>query len=39
LLHPGFIDAHCDLTGLGMSMVPIDCKVRGMQIGVGGEVV
>jgi predicted amidohydrolase YtcJ len=38
-LLPGFIDAHCHLTGLGMSMVSIDCKARGMQIVVGGEVV
>jgi hypothetical protein len=38
-LHPGFIGAHCHLTGLGMSMVSIDCKARGMQIRVGGEVV
>src|SRR5262249_54651755 len=30
-LLPGFIDAHCHLTGLGMSMVSIDCKAPGMQ--------
>jgi predicted amidohydrolase YtcJ len=30
-LLPGFIDAHCHLTGLGVSMVAIDCKVPGMQ--------
>jgi predicted amidohydrolase YtcJ len=30
-LHPGFIDAHCHLTGLGVSMVSIDCKAPGMQ--------
>jgi predicted amidohydrolase YtcJ len=29
-LLPGFIDAHCHLTGLGMSMVSIDCKAPGM---------
>jgi predicted amidohydrolase YtcJ len=28
---PGFIDAHCHLVGLGMSMVSIDCKAPGMQ--------
>jgi predicted amidohydrolase YtcJ len=30
-LLPGFIDAHCHLTGLGMAMVSIDCKALGMQ--------
>jgi predicted amidohydrolase YtcJ len=30
-LLPGFIDAHCHLTGLGMAMVSIDCKAPGMQ--------
>ncbi len=30
-LLPGFIDAHCHLTGLGMSMVSIDCKAPGMR--------
>jgi predicted amidohydrolase YtcJ len=30
-LLPGFIDAHCHLTGLGMSMVSIDYKAPGMQ--------
>ena len=30
-LLPGFIDAHCHLTGLGMGMVSIDCKALGMQ--------
>jgi predicted amidohydrolase YtcJ len=30
-LLPGFIDAHCHLTGLGMGMVSIDCKAPGMQ--------
>jgi predicted amidohydrolase YtcJ len=30
-LLPGFIDAHCHLTGLGMSAVSIDCKAPGMQ--------
>jgi predicted amidohydrolase YtcJ len=30
-LLPGFIDAHCHLTGLGMSTVSIDCKAPGMQ--------
>jgi predicted amidohydrolase YtcJ len=30
-LLPGFIDAHCHLTDLGMSMGSIDCKPRGMQ--------
>jgi predicted amidohydrolase YtcJ len=30
-LLPGFIDAHCHLTGLGMSVVSIDCKAPGMQ--------
>jgi predicted amidohydrolase YtcJ len=29
-LLPGFIDAHCHLTGLGMAMVSIDCKAPGM---------
>jgi predicted amidohydrolase YtcJ len=29
-LLPGFINAHCHLTGLGMSMVSIDCKAPGM---------
>jgi Amidohydrolase family len=28
---PGFIDAHCHLTGLGMAMASIDCKALGMQ--------
>jgi len=28
---PGFIDAHCHLTGLGMAMVSIDCKAPGRQ--------
>ena len=31
-LLPGFIDAHCHLTGLGMAMVSIDCKAPGMHI-------
>jgi predicted amidohydrolase YtcJ len=30
-LLPGFIDAHCHLTGLGMAMASIDCKAPGMQ--------
>src|SRR5919109_3802092 len=30
-LLPGFIDAHCHLTGLGMGIVSIDCKAPGMQ--------
>jgi predicted amidohydrolase YtcJ len=30
-LLPGFIDAHCHLTGLGMSVVSIDCKAPGMR--------
>ncbi|RPI18575.1 MAG: amidohydrolase, partial [Acidobacteria bacterium] len=30
-LLPGFIDAHCHLTGLGMATVSIDCKAPGMQ--------
>jgi predicted amidohydrolase YtcJ len=30
LLLPGFIDAHCHLTGLGMAMVSIDCTAPGM---------
>jgi predicted amidohydrolase YtcJ len=30
-LLPGFIDAHCHLTGLGMGMVSIDCKAPGMR--------
>jgi predicted amidohydrolase YtcJ len=30
-LLPGFIDAHCHLTGLGMAMASIDCKGPGMQ--------
>jgi predicted amidohydrolase YtcJ len=30
-LLPGFIDAHCHLTGVGMAMVSIDCKAPGMQ--------
>ena len=30
-LLPGFIDAHCHLTGLGMAMVSIDCKAPGMH--------
>jgi predicted amidohydrolase YtcJ len=30
-LLPGFIDAHCHLTGLGMAIVSIDCKAPGMQ--------
>ena len=30
-LLPGLIDAHCHLTGLGMGMVSIDCKVPEMQ--------
>jgi predicted amidohydrolase YtcJ len=30
-LLPGLIDAHCHLTGLGMGMVSIDCKVPDMQ--------
>jgi predicted amidohydrolase YtcJ len=30
-LLPGFIDAHCHLTGLGMAMVSIACKAPGMQ--------
>jgi predicted amidohydrolase YtcJ len=30
-LLPGFIDAHCHLTSLGMSMVSIDCKAPGMR--------
>jgi predicted amidohydrolase YtcJ len=30
-LLPGFIDAHCHLAGLGMAMVPVDCKAPGMQ--------
>jgi predicted amidohydrolase YtcJ len=30
-LLPGFIDAHCHLTGLGMAMVSIDCKAPGLQ--------
>jgi predicted amidohydrolase YtcJ len=29
-LLPGFIDAHCHLTGLSMVMVSIDCKAPGM---------
>jgi predicted amidohydrolase YtcJ len=29
-LLPGFIDAHCHLTGLGMAMVSIDGKPPGM---------
>jgi len=29
---PGFIDAHCHLTGLGMAMVSIDCKGTGQAI-------
>jgi predicted amidohydrolase YtcJ len=29
-LLPGFIDAHCHLTGLGMAMVSIDCTAMGM---------
>jgi predicted amidohydrolase YtcJ len=29
-LLPGFIDAHCHLTGPGMAMVSIDCKAPGM---------
>ena len=30
-LLPGFIDAHCHLTGLGMAMVSIECKAPGMH--------
>jgi predicted amidohydrolase YtcJ len=30
-LLPGFIDAHCHLTGLGMGTVSIDCKAPGMH--------
>jgi predicted amidohydrolase YtcJ len=30
-LLPGFVDAHCHLGSLGMSMVSIDCKAPGMQ--------
>jgi len=30
-LLPGFIDAHCHLTGLSMAMASIDCKGPGMQ--------
>jgi predicted amidohydrolase YtcJ len=30
-LLPGFIDAHCHLTGLGMGMVSIDGKAPGMH--------
>jgi len=30
-LLPGFIDAHCHLTGLGLAMASIDCKATGMQ--------
>ena len=30
-LLPGFIDAHCHLVSLGMSMASIDCKAPGMQ--------
>jgi predicted amidohydrolase YtcJ len=30
-LLPGFIDAHCHLTSLGIGMVSIDCKAPGMQ--------
>ena len=31
-LLPGFIDAHCHLTGPGMAMVSIDCKAPGMPL-------
>lgn len=30
-LLPGFVDAHCHLGSLGISMVSIDCKAPGMQ--------
>lgn len=29
-LLPGFIDAHCHVTGVGSTMVAIDCKATGM---------
>src|SRR6185503_19169833 len=28
---PGFVDAHCHLVSLGMSMSSIDCKAPGLQ--------
>jgi predicted amidohydrolase YtcJ len=30
-LLPGFVDAHCHLVSLGMSMSSIDCKAPGLQ--------